>query len=118
MASVKGTFSYEVEHLFVGMRVILDGGTHADDDSPRGVGSEDEHGVVDSSELRVDDSLHLMPLIHLKSVVSDRSRQVSSGVTMKTVTIGQLRFIVLTIWLNKGTDVANRFIELFLDSVH
>ena len=85
----------------MGVRVILDGGAHADDDSPGGVGGEDEHGVVDSSELRVDDSLHLMPLIHLEGVVSDRGGQVCSGVTMETVTIGQLRLVVLTIWLHE-----------------
>ena len=50
---VHRAFSNEVVHLLVGMRVVLDGGTHADHDTPRGVRGEDEDGVVDGSELGV-----------------------------------------------------------------
>ena len=55
IASVDGTFSHKVEHLFVGVGVVLNTRACADDDSPRAVGGEDEDGIVDGSELRVDD---------------------------------------------------------------
>ena len=118
MASVKWALSYEVEHLLVRVRIILNSWTHADDNSPRGVGSKHQNWVVDSSELRVDDSLHLVPLVHLESVVSDGSRQVSSGVTMKTVAIRQLRLVVLTIWLDEGLNVSEWLLNFFLHSIH
>ena len=118
MAPVERSLSHEVEHLLMGVRIILDGWTHADDDSPGGVRGENKHGVVDSSELRVDDGLHLMPLVHLEGVVSDRGRQVGSSVSMKAVTIGQLRLVVLTIWLDEGLDMSKWLLNLFLHSVY
>jgi hypothetical protein len=75
IASVDGTFSDKVEHLFVGMRVILNTRACANDDSPRTVGSEDEDGVVDSTELRMDDGLHFVPLVELERVLSDISAE-------------------------------------------
>jgi hypothetical protein len=101
VASVERTLSNKVKHLFMGVRIILDSWSHADDDSPRRIGSENEHRVINSSELGMHDGFHLVPLIHFKSVVGDRCGQVGCGVTMKTITIRELRLVVLTIWLNK-----------------
>jgi len=71
MASVDWSFSDKVEHFLMGMRIILNSWSHANNDSPRRVRSENKNWVVDSSELGVNSGLHFMPLIHLKSIVSD-----------------------------------------------
>jgi len=118
MAPVKWSLSNKVEHLLMGMRIILNGWTHADDDSPGGIRGENKDGVVDSSELRVNNGLHLMPLVHLQGVVSDRCRQVSSSVSVKAVTIWQLRLVVLTIWLDKGLNMSKRLLNFLLHSVY
>jgi len=118
MAPVKWSLSNKVEHLLMGMRIILNGWTHADDDSPGGIRGENKDGVVDSSELRVNNGLHLMPLVHLQGVVSDRSRQVSSSVSVKAVTIWQLRLVVLTIWLDEGLNMSKRLLNFLLHSVY
>ena len=59
-----------------------------------------------------------MPLVHLQGVVSDRSRQVSSSVSVKAVTIWQLRLVVLTIWLDKGLNMSKRLLNFLLHSVY
>ena len=87
VAPVERAFSDKVEHLLVGMRIVLNSWTHADNNSPGRVGGEDKHWVVNSSELGVHNGLHFMPLIHFQGVVSDRGGQVSSSVTMEAVTI-------------------------------
>ena len=71
VAPVDWAFSEEIVHLLVRVGVILDTWAHADHNTPRGVGGEDEHWVVDSSELGVHCSLHVVPLVHLEGVVSD-----------------------------------------------
>ena len=45
------SLSHEVEHFLVSMGVILDTRAHADHDTPRRVGGEDQHWVVYSSKL-------------------------------------------------------------------
>ena len=102
----------------MGMRIILNGWTHADNNSPGGVGCENQHWVVNGTELGVDDGLHLMPLVHFQGVVSDRGRQVSSRVTMEAVTIGQLRFVVLTIWLDESLNMFKWLLNFLLHSVN
>lgn len=89
-ASMNWSFSYKVEHLFVRVGIIFDTWSHANDNSPGGVRGEDEDWIVDSSELSVDCGFHLMPLIQLKSVVSDGGREVCCGVTMHAVAIWEL----------------------------
>lgn len=90
VATMNGSLAEEVIHFLVRVRIIFDTWAHADDNTPRGVRSEYEYGIVDSSELRVNCGLHIVPLVHLESVVSNGSRQVSCSVTVKTVAIGQL----------------------------
>ena len=118
MASIDWTFSHEVVHLLMGVRIILNSWTHADDNSPSGVTCENENGIVDCSKLGVHDGLHLMPLIHLQGVVSNGSRQVGGCISMQSVPIWQLRFIVLTIWLNEGLDVPHWLLKFLLNSIH
>ena len=60
---MNGSLSAHVEHFLMGMGVILNSWAHANDNSPRGVGSEDEHRVVNSAKLRVNNSVHFKPLI-------------------------------------------------------
>ena len=66
----------------------------------------------------MDDSLHLMPLVHFESIVGDGCRQVSSGVSMQTISIWQLGLVVLTIWLHEGLNVSQRLLNLLLHSIH
>jgi hypothetical protein len=73
MASIDRSFSDEVEHLFVRMGIILNSWSHTNDNSPRGVRSENKYWIINSSELRVNGGLHFMPLIHFKSIVSNGS---------------------------------------------
>ena len=75
LASVDGTLSDHVEDLLVRVGIIFNTGTHADDDTPRGVGGEDENRVVDGTELRVDGSLHLVPLVELQSILGKRGAE-------------------------------------------
>jgi len=71
MASIHGPFPEEIIELLVSVGIILGGWPGANDDSPTGVRGEDQDGVVNCSELTMDCSFHLMPLMHLESVVSD-----------------------------------------------
>lgn len=78
LASVDGTFTHHVENLLVRVRIILDTWAHANDNTPGRVGGEDEHWVVNRAELRVDGCLHLVPLIQLDRVLSQRSAEAGS----------------------------------------
>ena len=113
-----GAFSDEVEHLFVGVRVILHTRAGADDDSPRAVGSEDEDGVVDCAELGVDHGLHLVPLVKLQSVLGDVRAERGSGVTVGPITLGKLGLIVNAIRLHKALNMPPRLIKSIAHLVH
>ena len=106
IASVDGAFSDKVEHLFVGVRVVLNTRAGTDDDSPGAVGCEDEHRVVNGTKLRVDDGLHFVPLIQLEGVLCNIGTERSSGVTVSPITLGELRLIVNAIWLHKALYVS------------
>lgn len=111
IASVDGTFSDKVEHLFVGVRVVLNTRARADDDSPGAVRGEDENGVVDSTELRVDDGLHFVPLVELERVLCNIGAERGSGVAVSPITLGQLGLVVNAIWLHKALDVSPWLVE-------
>jgi hypothetical protein len=66
----------------------------------------------------MNNGLHLMPLVHFQGVVSDRSRQVSSSVSVKAITIWQLRLVVLTIWLDECLNMSKRLLNFLLHSVY
>lgn len=53
LAAVDGALSHHVEYFFVGVRIVLDAGTHADYDTPARVRGENEDGVVNSAKLAV-----------------------------------------------------------------
>lgn len=97
-----GALSHKVEHLFVGMRVVLNTWPGTDDDSPGAVGCEDEHRVVNGTKLRMHDRLHFVPLVQLEGVLCNIGTERSSGVTMSPITLGELGLIVNAIWLHKA----------------
>ena len=105
MTPVHWPFTNHIENFFMGMSIIFDTWTHADDDSPGGVWSENEDWVVDSSELRVDSGLHLVPRVELERVVGHWSTEILSRVSVESVALRKLRLVVLTIWLNKRFDM-------------
>jgi hypothetical protein len=111
IASVDGAFSDKVEHLFVGVRVVLNTRARADDDSPGAVGGEDENGVVDSTELRVDDGLHFVPLIELERVLCNIGAERGSGVAVSPIALGELGLVVNAIWLHKALDMSPGLIK-------
>ena len=82
MASMHWALSNKVIRFLMGMRIILNTRSHANNNTPTGIRSEDENWVVDGSELGVDSGVHLMPLMHFQSVVGDRGREHRSCVTM------------------------------------
>jgi hypothetical protein len=53
LAAVDRSLSYHVEYFFVGVRVVLNAGTHTNYDTPARVRGENEDGVVNGSELAV-----------------------------------------------------------------
>lgn len=65
LATVLGSFSNEVEHLLMGVRVIFYTRSHTDNYSPRTIRGENQDWIIDSSKLRMDCGLHLVPLIQL-----------------------------------------------------
>jgi hypothetical protein len=105
LASVNRAFTAHVEHFFMGVGIIFNTRSHTDNDSPGRVGSENEDGVIDSSELRVDSRLHLVPLIQLNGILGDGSTVGRGRVTMESVTLGHLRLVVLTIRLHERPNV-------------
>lgn len=118
LASMDGTFSAEVEHLLMGVRIIFNTWTHTDNDSPRWVWCEDEYWVVDGTKLRVYDWLHFMPLIELDGVVSDWCWEGCSSVTVCSISFGQLTLVVHAIGLHEALDMAPRLEELVLHLVN
>ena len=55
--------------------------------------------------------------MHLEGIVCDGSREVGCTVAMETVALRQLGLLVLTIWLNEGTHMSERLVELISDSI-
>ena len=111
LAPVNGPFSSKVEHFFMSVRLILHTWTHANDDSPRTVRGEDKNWVINSSELTVHSVLHFMPGVQLQGLLSDRCREILSSISMKPVAIWQLRFKVLSVWLEERLQMPVRLIE-------
>ena len=95
------------------MRVVFNGRTHADNDTPRGVRCEDKHWIINGTELRVNSGLHIMPLVHLECIVRDRSGEVCGCVTVQAIALWQLGLHVLAIWLNESTHVPQWLLDLF-----
>jgi len=118
MASMDWSFSYKIEHLFVGVRIIFNTWTHANDNSPAGIRGENQHWVVHSSELRVHCCLHFVPLVHFQSVVGNISRQIHGWITMESISIWKLRFVVLTIWFNEWVNMSHWNLHLLLYSIY
>ena len=102
----------------MGVGIILDTWTHADNDTPRGIRSEYENRVIDCSELRVNSIIHLVPLIHLEGIVSDRCREVSRGVSVESISVWQLGLVVLPIHLEEGLYVSPGLLNLVFHSVN
>ena len=101
MASVDGAFSNEVVHFFVRMGIVLCSWTHADHDSPSRVRSKNKNGIVHSSKLGVHSSLHLVPLVHLEGVTCDIGGESVGTISMESVTVRELRLVILTIWFHE-----------------
>lgn len=112
------SFSYKIEHLFMGVRIIFNTWTHANDNSPAGVRSEDQDGVIDCSELTVSCGFHFVPLMHFQGVVSDEGGEVLQGISVSSVHIWHLRLVFLTSWLDERSHVTQRSVDLLSDSVH
>jgi hypothetical protein len=66
-----GAFSHEVVHLLMGMRIVFNSRTLADDYSPRTVGGEDQNWVVNCPKLGVHYRLHFVPLVKFNGVLGD-----------------------------------------------
>jgi len=64
MASMNWSFSNEVKHLFVRMRIIFNTRSHANNNSPTRVRGENKNWVINCTKLGVDGGFHLVPLIH------------------------------------------------------
>ena len=62
--------------------------------------------------------LHIMPLIHLKRVVSNGGRQVSSCITVKSITIRKLGLVVVTIGLDEASYVPPWLLDGLFNSIH
>ena len=65
LASVDGALTDHIVDFLMGVGVILDTGTHADDNTPGRVRGKDKHWVVNSAKLGVDCGFHLVPLMEL-----------------------------------------------------
>jgi len=106
VAPVERTFSDEVIHLLMSMRILLWSRTLADDDSPWGVTCENEYRVVNCSELSMHCWLHVVPSVHIDWVLCEISIEVHGSVSVCSWGFGKLRLIIVAIGLEKGIDVS------------
>jgi len=58
-----------------------------------------------------------MPLVELESIVGNGGRKGSGRVSVQSVAIGQLRFVVLTVGGGERLDVSKRAVEFFLNAI-
>lgn len=117
MTSVHWSLSYEVKHLFMRVRIILNTWSHANDNSPRRVWSKNQNWIVDCSELRMNSWVHLEPLVHFKSVRGNKRWEVHGSVAVQPVAVWKLRLVVLAIWFDERLQVTNRIVNFFLHTV-
>ena len=115
LAPIDGALTHHIVNLFVRVGVIFDTRAHANDNTPRRIGGEDEHWVVNSTELRMDRGLHLVPLIQLNRVLSHGGTEGHGTITMQAVSLGHLRLSGGTIGRGEALDVLNRCAEPILD---
>ena len=115
LAPIDGALTHHIIDLLVRVGVIFDTRAHANDDTPRGVRGEDEHWVVDCTELRMDRGLHLVPLIQLNSVLSHGGTEGSGTISVQAVSLGHLRLSGRTVGRGEALDVLNRCAEPILD---
>jgi hypothetical protein len=59
----------------------------------------------------VDDGLHLVPLVEFKCVLGKVSAERGSGVTVSSITLGELSLVVDAIRLHEALNVSPRFVE-------
>ncbi len=112
-----GALPHEVKHLLVRVRVVLYTWAHAYYYSPRTVRCENEHGVVNSTELGVHSGLHLMPLIQLDGVLGDGGAEGGGRVTVESIPLGELGLMVHAIWFHEGLHVAEGLLQFVLDGI-
>jgi hypothetical protein len=115
LTSVNWPFSCHVIDFFMGVSVILNTGSHADDNTPRWVWGKYEDWIVDSSKLRMHSWLHFVPLVQLDRVLGEGSTERGSGVTMHAVTFWHLRLVIVTIWFDEALYVSHRCVEPIFD---
>jgi hypothetical protein len=117
LASVHWSFSEHVVHLFMSVRVVFYGWSHANNNSPSGIRSENKDWVVNSSELHVHDSLHLVPDVHVERTLSQSGSEVFSSVTVGSVHVGQLGGVLHSTWLHPLLEVSQGPVDGVLYSV-
>lgn len=115
MASMNWSLSNHIVHFLVSMWFIFNTRSHADNNSPWRVRSENQDWVINSSKLRVNSCFHFVPLMHFKWVSCNICTQVSSSITMLSITIRKCRFPVSTIWFSKWLNVSIWDCESFFD---
>jgi len=99
------------------MRIIFNTWSHTDNNSPRTIGGEDQDRVVYGTELRVNDSLHFVPLMEIECVSAKEGVESTRGVAMETIGIWELRQIVLALWLKESFDVPHWLVYSIANSV-
>jgi invasion protein IalB len=108
LATIYGSFTYEVENFFVWVRVVFNRWSHTDNNAPRAVRSKNQDWVVDCAELGMDCAVHIIPLVKIQRIMRKSSRKLSCCVTMETVAFRELGVIAIPVGLNKALNVLHR----------
>jgi hypothetical protein len=102
----------------VSVRIILNTRTSADYDSPWWIRCKDQNWIIDCTELRVNNRLHLMPLIQLYWVLGNIGWERGCSVTMSVVASGKLSLIVDTIRFHETLEMSQRLVNFVTNFFH